>query len=114
MGLQLAYHRMPGPGDLPHPHDPQCAPLGDYEADRDASLREQLAHSPALLGEVALSDEEAEKAAGLLRTGDAVGFMALYRAAVDRHIGELVEMKQNDCPWMDEAEAVEQLAEAYA
>lgn len=109
-----AYHRMPGFGDLSGPRDPQRAPLGDYEADRDASLRKQLAHSPALLGEVALSDEEAEKAAGLLRTGDAVGFLALYRAAVDRYIGELVEVKQNDCPWMDEGEAIERLAGVYA
>src|SRR5690606_38324494 len=110
----LAYHRMPGPGDLPHPHDPQCAPLGDYEADRDAELREQLAHSPALLGEVALSEEEAAEAALFLRADDAVGFMHLYRAAVDRYIGELIEMKQNDCPWMSEIEAVERLAEVYA
>lgn len=110
----LAYHRMPGFGDLSGPRDPQRAPLGDYEADRDASLRKQLAHSPDLLGEVALSDEEAQAAARLLRTGDAVGFMALYRAAVDRHIGELVEMKQNECPWMDEAQAVERLAGVYA
>lgn len=110
----LVYHRMPGFGDLSGPRDPQRAPLGDYEADRDAELREQLAHSPALLGEVALSDEEAEKAAHLLRTGDAAGFMDLYRAAVDRYIGELVEVWQNDRPWLSEAEAVEQLAGVYA
>lgn len=110
----LAYHRMPGPGDLSGPSDPQRAPLGDYEADRDVELREQLAHSPALLGEVALSEEEAAEAALFLRTDDAVGFLALYRAAVDRYIGELVEVKRNDCPWMDEGEAVERLAEVYA
>lgn len=25
----LAYHRMPGPGDLPHPNDPQNEPEGE-------------------------------------------------------------------------------------
>lgn len=110
----LAYHRMPGFGDLSGPRDPQRAPLGDYEADRDAELRDQLAHSPDLLAEVALSEEEAQEAALFLRTDDAVGFMALYRAAVDRYIGELVEVKQNDCPWMDESEAIERLAGVYA
>ncbi|ADV26985.1 hypothetical protein Psesu_1135 [Pseudoxanthomonas suwonensis 11-1] len=110
----LAYHRMPGFGDLSGPRDPQNAPLGDYEADRDAELRDQLAHSPALLGEVALSEDEAQAAARLLRTGDAVGFMALFRTAVDRHIGELVEVRQNDKPWLSESEAVEQLAGVYA
>jgi len=110
----LAYHRMPGFGDLSGPRDPQNASLGDYEADRDAELREQLAHSPSLLGEVALTDDEAEKAARLLRNGDAVGFLALFRTAVDRHIGELVEVRQNDKPWLGEAEAVEQLAGVYA
>jgi len=105
---------MPGFGDLSGPRDPQNAPLGDYEADRDAELREQLAHSPALLGEVALSDEEAAEAARFLRTDDAVGFMALYRAAVKRHIGEQVEVWQYDRPCLSEAEAVEQLAGVYA
>ena len=114
MGLQAAYHRMPGFGDLSGPRDPQRAPLGDYEADRDAELREQLAHSPALLGEVALSDEEAAEAARFLRTDDAVGFLALFRTAVDRHISEKVEVRQNDKPWLSEAEAVEQLAGVYA
>lgn len=114
MGLQLAYHRMPGTGDLPHPRDPQRAPLGDYEADRDAELREQLAHSPALLGEVALSDEEAAEAARFLRADDAVGFMALYRSAVARYISEQVEVTQNDRPWLSEAGAIEHLAGVYA
>lgn len=114
MGLQAAYHRMPGFGDLSGPRDPQRAPLGDYEADRDAELREQLAHSPDLLGEVALSEDEAQTAARFLRAGDAAGFMALYRAAVDRYIGELVEVWQNDRPWLSDAEAVEQLAGRYA
>jgi len=110
----LAYHRMPGPGDLSGPSDPQRAPLGDYEVDRDAELREQLVHSPALLGEVALSEEEAAEAARYLRSGDAVAFMALYRAAVQRHISEQVEVWQNDRPWLSDAEAVEQLAGVYA
>lgn len=113
-GKPLAYHRMPGPGDLPHPFDPQRAPLGDREADRDAELRDQLAHSPDLLAEVALSEEEAAEAARLLRAGDAVGFMDLYHAAVDRYICELVELTQNDNPWMDEGEAIERLAGVYA
>lgn len=110
----LAYHRMPGFGDLSGPRDPQRAPCDAYAADRDASLRKQLAHSPDLLAEVALSEEEAAEAARFLRADDAVGFLALYRAAVDRYIGELVEVWQNDRPWLSEAEAVEQLAGVYA
>ena len=87
-----------------HAYHPQCgcAQCCAHEEarERDEQLAEfykdDLRKLPAILEEVALSDEENAAAAAALAGGDAHEFIRIWREARDRYVDELVETRADE------------------
>lgn len=62
--------------------------------DRTAEAVEWLTTSPSLMSELVLTDPELAAMSSAMKSDDAIEFLRLYRAAMDRHVeDELDELK---------------------
>ena len=113
------FNRFPGMGDLSGDSSNPNSPDYDNEA---ADHRQEMADStiatlrelPKLLGEVALDEAQARRAALALSKGDAIEFTRIFTEARDTYADELIEQTRNEHPWMGECEAAERLCVVYA
>lgn len=95
-------------------HDGSGRPLmSDYALDRTAEAVAALTFNAKVVGDLCPNDEESAAIAAALAKEDSTALLSVYRAAMDRHVQELIDDWQDRSGNDSDYEAAMALGRTY-